>query len=65
LAPVKQVGGWDERKAATRLQAVLKRARVAAAEQLVHWNGQDIDHRPLQDQNFGGMAGDHGATIKA
>lgn len=44
-ALAKQVGGWDEREASARLQAVFKRARQAAQGQTIEWNGQKIDPR--------------------
>lgn len=45
MSLAKQVGGWDEPEAATRLQAVFKRARMAAQGHLVEWNGQKVDPR--------------------
>lgn len=45
LALAQEVGGWDEREAAARMQAVLKRARMAAAGQTVDWQGHPIDPR--------------------
>ncbi|WP_053961247.1 hypothetical protein [Sulfobacillus thermosulfidooxidans] len=44
-ALAKQVGGWDEREAAARLQAIFKRSRMAAQGQALEWNGKAVDPR--------------------
>lgn len=44
-ALAKQAGGWDEREAAARLQAVVKRARMAAQGQTIEWQGRPVDPR--------------------
>ena len=44
-ALAKQVGGWDQREASARLQAIFKRARQAAQGHTISWQGQSIDPR--------------------
>lgn len=44
-ALAKQAGGWDEREASTRLQAVFKRARSAAQGHTIEWHGKMMDPR--------------------
>lgn len=40
-----QAGDWSEREARTRLQAIFKRARMAAEGQMIEWQGQKVDPR--------------------
>lgn len=44
-ALAKQAGGWDQREASARLQAIFKRARNAAAGQTIEWAGKTVDPR--------------------
>ncbi len=44
-ALAKQAGGWDEREASVRLQAIFQRAQKAAQGQEIEWRGQLIDPR--------------------
>lgn len=46
-ALAKQAGGWDEREASSRLQAVFKRARMAAQGEAIEWQGHPVDPRYL------------------
>lgn len=45
FALAREVGGWDEREARSRLQAVLSRAFAAARGERVEWMGQQVDPR--------------------
>jgi len=44
-ALARQVGGWSEREAGSRLQAVTKRAHMAARGEMIEWRGQMVDAR--------------------
>ncbi len=44
-ALAKQAGGWDEREASARLQAIFRRAQQAAKGEQIEWRGQSIDPR--------------------
>lgn len=44
-ALARQAGGWDEREASARLQAVFKRARMAAQGKTIEWQGHPVDPR--------------------
>jgi hypothetical protein len=48
MALARQVGGWEERESASRMQAVLKRADMAARGEKIEWpfgSGQMVDAR--------------------
>lgn len=45
FALAKEVASWDEREAASRMHAVMKRARMAARKEYVEWNGGPADPR--------------------
>ncbi len=45
FALAREVASWDEREAASRMHAVMKRARMAARKEFVEWNGGPADPR--------------------
>jgi hypothetical protein len=45
LSLARQVGGWDDREAVSRMQAIFKRARMAREGQTIEWQGVPIDPR--------------------
>lgn len=45
FALAREAGGWSEREAASRMQAVFKRAHMARRGQRVEWNGLGVDPR--------------------